>query len=185
MDEKFYISESSQITDITFREIFEQYRIRLCYFATKLLSSKQDAEDVVQEAFLKLWSKRNRFHDLNAIKAFLYITVKNRCIDITKHHKIIRHYEWEQTEGAEEVIMMKLIESEVIEIVRVAIQKLPPGCRNVVIMSYFEKLKNKEISDQLHISVNTVKTQKARGLHLLSDLLKKVPVLLLIATFFK
>jgi len=185
MDEKFYISDFYHINDITFRNIFEEYRIRLCYFATKLLASKQDAEDVVQEAFLKLWSKRNSFHDLNAIKAFLYITVKNRCIDIAKHHKVIRHYERGQTEGTEEDIVMNLIESEVIEYVHLAMQKLPPGCRNVLIMSYFEKLKNKEISDQLHISINTVKTQKARALHLLSDLLKDIPVLLLLATFFK
>lgn len=80
MDEEFYITGLHQGDEKIFRELFEKYHTRLCYFANTLLPFSEGAEDVVQEAFVKLWQKKIDFHSLNAVKTFLYITVKNRCL---------------------------------------------------------------------------------------------------------
>lgn len=174
MDETFYITFSQGGGQHNFRELFDQYHTRLCYFASSLLPEGRDTEDVVQEAFIKVWQKKEHFPNPDAIKAFLYITVKNACLNIYKHDKIIRKYGdlLQQEEADENNAMHRIIETEVLENIHQALEKLPAGCRNILHLSYFQELKNKEIAEQLHISINTVKTQKKRGLSLLRTILK-------------
>lgn len=173
MDEQFYITGLKNDDERIFRELFELYHSRLCYYATSILSGDESSEDVVQEAFVRLWQKRAQFSDLPAVRAFLYVTVRNQCLDIYKHDKVIRKYgDLLQKEDHTDQSINYLIEAEVLEKVHGAIQKLPLGCRNIMKLSYFEGLKNQDIADQLHVSINTVKTQKKRGLHLLRVLLK-------------
>ncbi|WP_119080685.1 RNA polymerase sigma factor [Chitinophaga alhagiae] len=171
MKEDFYIAGLTQGNEQVFREIFEEYHTRLCYFAATFLVTGQDAEDVVQEAFVKLWQRREHFPELNAVKAFLYITVKNSCLNIYKHNKVVRKYEGRLEEEWESDVMARIIESEVLENVFQALEKLPAGCRNVLQLSYFEGMKHKDIASHLQVSVNTVKTQKMRGIQLLKKLL--------------
>jgi len=172
MDDEFYITGLHQGDESVFRELFDRYHNRLCYFATALLTTDQNAEDVVQEAFVKLWQKKGHFHNLPAIKAFLYITVKNHCLNIYKHDRVVRKYGDLLEEEQDADVTVRLIEAEVLETVYQALQKLPSGCRNVLRLSYFEEMKNKEVADHLRISINTVKTQKKRGLQLLRTILK-------------
>lgn len=149
-----------------------------------MLATQRDAEDVVQEAFAKLWQRREHFADLNSIKAFLYITVKNSCRNIHKHDKVVRKYESLQEEGWESDPMIRMIESEALEDVFRALEKLPKGCRNVLQLSYFEGMKHKDIAHHLQVSVNTVKTQKTRGLQLLKRLLKGSPLAIFFGGYF-
>ncbi len=174
MDENFYIIGLQEGDERIFRKLFERYYPRLCYFASSLLPFSESEEDVVQEAFEKLWQKRMNFYNLKAVKTFLYITVKNRCLNIHKHGKVVKkHADRRQEETIEaHTIMDHLLEAEVLEKVNGALQRLPPGCRSVLHLSYFEGLKNKEVAAQLKVSINTVKTQKQRGLSLLRAILK-------------
>ncbi len=184
MNEEFYITGLLRGDERVFREIFEEYHTRLCYFASTMLATERDAEDVVQEAFVKLWQRREHFADLNSIKAFLYITVKNRCLNIYKHDKVVRKYGSLQEEAWESDAMIRIIESEALENVFRALEKLPKGCRNVLQLSYFEGMKHKDIALHLQVSVNTVKTQKMRGLQLLKRLLKDSPFAFFFSYYF-
>lgn len=173
MDEDFYITGLHQGDEKIFRKLFAKYHTRLCYFASTLLPSSEGVEDVVQEAFVKLWQKKTDFYNLNAIKTFLYITVKNRCLNIYKHDKVVKRYaDLLQDEAGEDEAMNRLLEAEILEKVHQALQKLPEGCRNVLHLSYFKGMKNREVAEHLHVSINTVKTQKKRALHLLRAILK-------------
>jgi len=173
MREEFYITDLHKGNEESFRAIYKIYRTRLCYFASKLLPDGESPEDVVQEAFVKLWQKHSHFHHPDSVKAFLYITVKNRCLNLSKHGKVVDRYNHLLHEEAnEEIIADYLLESEVLDNIYRALEKLPQGCRKVLQLSYFQELKNKEIAERLQVSVNTVKTQKKRGLHLLRGLLK-------------
>lgn len=173
MNEEIYITGLQRGNEQVFREIFDTYHTRLCYFATTLLNGEEPPEDVVQEAFAKLWQKKVHFPDMQSVKAFLYITVKNRCLNIYKHDKVVKKYnDLLQQESHEEDAASYIIEAEVLEEIYQALQKLPDGCRNVLKLSYFEGLKNKDIASELQVSINTVKTQKKRALHLLRGILK-------------
>ena len=153
-----------------FREVFTQLHTRLCYFATSLLAVDWSAEDVVQEAFVKLWERKADFSNIRSIKSFLYITVRNQCFNINKHQKVVeKHQRFIHTEEIQQPGYDKqsLIEAEVLDKIHQALQQLPQGCRTVMHFSYFEGMRNKDIAARLKVSINTVKTQKKRALHLL------------------
>lgn len=173
MNEEFYIEDLHKGDEDVFRVIFDKYHTRLCYFASTLLPDTATPEDVVQDSFVKLWQKRLHFPDEQSVKAFLYITVKNHCLNIYKHDKVVRKYaDLLPVERDSESSGHSVIEAEVLENIHLALQKLPVGCRNILQLSYFQGLKNKDIASHLDVSINTVKTQKKRGLHLLRAILK-------------
>lgn len=168
MDEEIFIADFRYGDEYAFKKIFDQFNIRLCYLASKLLPSTISPEDIVQDIFVKLWEKRNDFQSISAIKAFLYISVKNKCLNHIKHYKVQQKYQSLQNNDLEEdTIMNHIVESEVLERVYYAIKQLPKRCQSVMYLSYFEGMKNTEVASNLKVSVNTIKTQKKRGLALL------------------
>jgi RNA polymerase sigma-70 factor (ECF subfamily) len=154
--------------DEAFREIYNQYYTRLCFFASRLLPGCSETDDIVQEVFLKLWIKWEDIYDPKSIKAFLYISVKNSCLNSHKHKKVVRkYYKLNNVEPEEDVIASHIVEAEVLQLVHRKLEKMPQGCRNVMQLSYFQGMKDKDIAERLNVSINTVKTQKKRGLSLL------------------
>lgn len=168
MDEEIFIANLHYGEPAAFRDIFEEYHTRLCFFAAKLVPHGIASEDVVQDVFIKFWERRGEFETVESIKAFLYISVKNHCLNLFKHDKVVKKFSnLPHQEADEEIILSRMIESEVFEKVYRALETLPRGCRNVMHLSYFEGMKNQEIAQYLDVSINTVKTQKKRGLSLL------------------
>lgn len=163
-----------------FNHIFNMFYKRICFFAAGIVN-ENGAEDIVQDTFVKLWERRASFNDLNTIKAFLYLTTKNSCLNIYKHQKVVDKFESVQVEVIDESnIIYHLIEAEVLEEVHQAVQQLPQGYRKVIYLSYFEGLSNQETADYLNVSINTVKTQKVRSLRILREILKHSPTALVL-----
>ena len=71
-----------------FDAIYEMYFTAIYYFTRQLIGRKHEAEDIVSEAFFKLWTRRGNFANLEKIKSFLYISAKNDCLDYLRHEKI-------------------------------------------------------------------------------------------------
>lgn len=156
-----------------FHEIFNAFHSRLCFFAAGIVGDNISAEDLVQNAFVSLWQKRGDFNSPESVKSFLYIAVKNQCLNALRHGKMVKS-------KRSDILMARLVEtddhpiveSEVLEKLFTAILDLPQGCRSVLHLGYFKKMKNHEIAEYLKISINTVKTQKKRALQLLRGLMK-------------
>lgn len=164
-----------------FRAVFDRYWPRMCHFAATMLPDAGDAEDVVQEAFVRLWEHRARFRQDDAVRAFLYTSIRNRCLNIWKHDKVVRKYGQMLGVPRERPdAISQIIEAEVLDRVHRALELLPAGCRHVLELSYFEGLRNQDIAARLKVSVNTVKTQKKRALHLLRGMIRQAPVWLLL-----
>ncbi|WPU94345.1 RNA polymerase sigma-70 factor [Mucilaginibacter sabulilitoris] len=163
-----------------FNHVFNMFYKRICFFAAGIVN-EDSAEDIVQDAFIKLWERRNSFDNLNAIKAFLYLTTKNSCINTYKHQKVVDKFESAQVDIIDESnIIFHLIEAEVLEEVQQAVQQLPQSYRKVIYLSYFQGLSNQETADHLNVSINTVKTQKVRSLRILREILKHSPTALVL-----
>lgn len=164
------------------RQLFEQLYPRLCYFARGILQHDIEAEDVVQEAFMKLWRQRQQFNSFAALRSFLYISARHTCLNILKHQRVVHHHESgiQAEEADEPTVAQRLIQAEVAGQLREALDKLPPGCKQVIELGYLEGMRNNEIASLLHVSVNTIKTQKARGLYLLKGWLRTISILLLL-----
>ena len=152
------------------KEIFKAYYSRLVYFAFQLVLNKGKAEDIVQEAFIYYWKNQDGISSDNlSIKSYLYTTVKNASLNVLRHQQVeekyIKHFNPYPAE--EKHVDNVLINAEVLAQLHQAIESLPANCKKISKMSFLEEMKNQEIADELNISINTVKTQKQRGLQLL------------------
>lgn len=152
------------------KRIFDHFYAPLCFFAERMVVRREDAQDIVIECFVKLWELHGRFATMQNIKAFLYITTRNACLNHIKQSErdairqtAIAHAQPQTTDH----ILSEITKAEVLREVHAAIETLPPQCRKIMRMSFVEGMKNQEIAEQLKLSVNTVKNQKVRALYLL------------------
>jgi len=166
-----------------FNQIFHHYYAPLCFFAENITGSHDDAEDIVEELFVKLWNRQEQFDNDRHLKAFLYRSTKNACIDFFKAADRAgeRNLFYANEQGdIEESYLHDIIRSEVIREVYQAIQDLPTQCGKVITMSYVDGLSNQEIADALDINMQTVKNHKGRGLAILKSRLPQDKFILLL-----
>jgi len=169
-----------------FDHIFSQFYRPLCFFARRLVQDGQDAEDIVQDIFVKFWRRENNFDSVSSLKAFLFVSTRNACLDfIDKNHVKIKHQQYlVGKERLEEVtILHTIIEAEVLRQIFDAVDKLPEQCRKVIMMTFAEGKKPKEIAEELGVTVSTVNNQKMRGLNLLRNQLPDDSIYLAILLF--
>ncbi|MEZ0452808.1 RNA polymerase sigma-70 factor [Sphingobacterium thalpophilum] len=170
-----------------FTHLFDKYYKSLCYFANPITLDSQQAEDIVSECFFKLWANKENFDTLQNVKAFLYISCRNACINYLRNLKrrnTAQELYLSQLELSEENILYQIIEAEVLQALSDEIENLPDKCREVFKMLYIDNMKTDEIAAILGISVKTVRGHKARAIELLkTQLLKKGVSMALLLSF--
>jgi len=177
-DEQYWIDAFKRGDDQALSHFFYLYHKSLRYFATRLVQDEEEAEDIVSACFVKLWKgDHEQVKTLQNIKAFLYISCRNACLDSLKSLKTktaAQERYYQQLEQSEEPILRKIIESEVMEMLAHEIELLPDKCREVFKFIYFEHKKPDEIAAELGISPKTVSAHKAKAIELLkASVLKK------------
>lgn len=155
-------SNDSRVFDYLFNEYYNQ----LQYFAERLVSNREEAQDIVITAFRKFWGLKANFQTANNIKAFLYITIRNQCLDFLRYRQRLNEVKKEYEShllSAEEIQQVEhlIIESDLINKIYKEVQKLPNRCREIFILTYFKGLKTKEIATALQISESAVTTQRS------------------------
>ena len=159
--------ESEHLKDIpnidkkVFKRIFDQHFKALCAFGYKYVQDSSVAEDMIQEVFISFWEKRDNFDHEKAIKAFLYTSVRNKCLNYLKHKAVLQKHEGNLIYELESdtFFSQHVIEEETFNQLYIEIEQLPNSAQKVILLA-LKGLKNKEIADTLNISENTVKTQK-------------------------
>ena len=160
---------------VQFKILFDEHYQNLCFFAYTLVNDKVLAEDFVQEAFLALYKNQENINkDSKALKAYLYTSVKNSVLNWSRRLKVEKKYH-DKTPFLDFVDLNfenALIKAEIIGEINKIIVKLPASCQNVIKLYYLEGLSVKEIAEELQLSVNTIKTQKLRGVKYIQSQLK-------------
>ncbi len=152
-----------------FEILFKSYYVRLCGFARKYTSSSEEAEEIVQEVFLKVWERREHLKS-GEIKPYLFKSVQNYCLNFLEHKKVVDKYysviEFVYKSGGTSDIdaYEKLLGTELQKKVEEVTESLAPECKKIFLLSRNEGLKYKEIAERLNISVKTVETQMSRAL---------------------
>ncbi|WP_111596953.1 RNA polymerase sigma-70 factor [Chitinophaga skermanii] len=151
-----------------FNAFFVEHYKPLCFFATQLLANTGEAEDIVKDAFVKLWHKKADFDHPKSIKSFLYTTTRNACLNYLRHLKVHDHFQAEMQyldeNKRDELVLQQMIRTELMASIYKAIEALPEKRQQVFKMVYMEGLKLDEIAEKLGISVFTVKEHKAKAL---------------------
>lgn len=177
------VSEFNKGNPKSFSSIFNIYYSALCFFAERMILNREDAEDIVEESFVKLWKLHANFETMQNIKAFLYITTKNACRNFIKQTERATRNQSELVYTLaknEDHVLTEITRAEVLREVHAAIESLPPQCRKIVRMSFVQGMKNDEIAAELSLSINTVKNQKARAIQLLKVKLINTNLLVLL-----
>ena len=154
-----------------FAFFFDLHYRPLCYFASQLVGDSQDAEDIVKDTYVKLWLKHEDFATPQNIKAFLYITTRNACLNFLRHMQVKESSRKEllylEEEKGQQLVLNQMIRAELMQDIYSEIEKLPEKRRQVFKLAYVEGLKNDEIAAQMNISIHTVKEHKGKALQFL------------------
>ncbi len=166
-----------------FEMLFKTHYSPLCRYAFTYLDDVDSAEEIVQNTFIAFWEKRDIIQIDASLKAYLYRSVRNACLNELKRQKVRQlHAQSVVLEGesysqpSDQVTIAVELESKIQE----AIQSLPEQCRLIFRMSRFEELKYQEIANQLKISIKTVENQMGKALKLMRLKLKDYLPLILI-----
>jgi len=169
-----------------FEKIFREYFKSLHAYAFTFMKDDEQAEEVVQNVFCRIWEKRDQLKTDGSLKAYLYRAVHNESLNYLKHQKTRAafqvHYNSNEEQPAEQA-SEKMMVAELNGHIQKALNDLPLQCRIIFQLSRFENLKYKEIADQLNLSVKTVENQMGKALKVLRlKLAEFLPIVLYILT---
>lgn len=161
----------------TFEQIFEAYYTEMCVFGSCYVP-KDQAEDLVEDIFVKLLLNPVKFENTKHLKGYLFRAVYHSSLDYLKIAKrmLNRHdvYVTKQQAGDDETTYLNnIVKTEALHTLYSALNKLPEQMSKIMHLAYLENKSNIEIADELGITVNTVKTHKQRALTKLRELISK------------
>ncbi|MDD7884923.1 RNA polymerase sigma-70 factor [Flavivirga sp. 57AJ16] len=169
INDKEFISLLNEGDVAAFEILFKLYRSKLLYIASQYISSREDAEEIIQNVFLKVWTKKNIQSNING---YLYRVTRNACLDYLRSKKQLLNIEnnLSQLEASinydafSDDAASLVIEKELYQAVLKSIDLLPPKCKDVFVKSRIEGLNHKEISEKMDISKKTIETHITKAL---------------------
>jgi RNA polymerase sigma-70 factor (ECF subfamily) len=161
--------------DAALARLYDRYRLILFGLLLRILNSREEAEDVLQEVFLQIWRRAGDFDEARG-QAFTWMVTlaRSRAIDRLR----VINARWRLAASATDEISERVsdsavnaAESEQREIVSVALAQIPDEQRRTLILAYFEGLTQSEIATRLGAPLGTVKTRMRSGMTKLRELL--------------
>lgn len=161
----------------TFKQVFSSCYEGLCHYAYTILRDADEAEDVVQSMFMKLWERRKDLEIKDALKGYLFRAVHNQCLNNIEHRAVKKKYQDDNLESISSSVQhSETFPNELDEKIKKIVDSLPQQCRTIFIMSRYEELPHAEIAKNLNISVNTIQNQICKALKILREELKEIIV---------
>jgi len=163
-----------------FAELVSLYQDKLFHMSYRMLNSRQEAEDVVQDTFLRVYKNLDRYDLSMKFSTWIYRIATNLCIDRLRRRRPTYSLDAESSEheGLDGYSMLpsdnitpesELIITDTQRIIREAMEGLPPKYKSIMILRYIRDLSLQEISEIVDMPVTTIKTRVHRG----RDLLRK------------
>ena len=159
--------------EAAFRIIYNNYSSKLYYFVFEFIPLKDIAENIVQDTFVTLWNRRKDLKDDTNLASYLFTGAKNNALYRLRDKK----YRQKLFSNAMDVSELNLNTDalttvdtsafafqEIEQIIQETLSNLPPQCRKVFELSRLQEMKNKEIAEELNISVRTVEAHISKGL---------------------
>lgn len=159
-----------------FEKLFFEFYTPLCRYCLKFVGIPETSEEIVQEVFTYLWEKRDFIDIRFSYKSYLYTSVKNKSLDYLKSKYAKLSFSNENTLKNQPTSINPSIiaeEKELNCILIQAIDSLPLRCNTIFRLSRFSGLSNKEIAEELKISVKTVENQMTTALKKIKAYLEK------------
>jgi RNA polymerase sigma-70 factor (ECF subfamily) len=163
------------ISFLHFETLFKDNHQRLCSVAYNLVRDRDVAKDIVQDVFYKVWKNRDKIDATEKIEGYLMRATSRTALNYLRNN-------WRTVKIDREPLLVRTLKaaptSEEIDFteleirVRQAIDKLPPKCKTIYLLSRHEGLKYPQIADSLGLSLKTVENQMSIALEKLRNSLK-------------
>lgn len=194
------VSQFNAGEGIAFDKVYKAFYKYVFHFTRKMLNDEDDARDITQETFIKLWKHEGHFETSQKIKAFVSVTAQNACFNLIRNRNrankkllnvadgmaiAVEHEDFEEIERKE---LRMLIEANTLEVLKQAIEKLPEDKREAVNLYYFGNLTKVEIAARCDISPTAAAKRINKAIDLLRiNLLPRniTFVFIVVAHFFK
>ncbi|KIL37998.1 RNA polymerase subunit sigma-24 [Gordoniibacillus kamchatkensis] len=168
-----------------FEELVQLYKDKIYHLAYRMLGNRQEAEDAVQETFLRVYMNLERYDEQQKFSTWIFRIGTNLCIDRLRKKKPNYSLDAElpEGEGGDWYSMLpsedatpedRVIVSETQRQIHRAIETMPDKYKSVVILKYLQDMSLQEIGEVLDMPVTTVKTRVHRGREFLRQQLEKL-----------
>ena len=161
MDEAILIAGLKQGDNSSYETLFKLYYVRFVKFADAIIDDRQAAEDLVQEAFMKVWLNRSKLVEGLSISNYLYVLVKRAAINFLRDRKFAEEISAELGESLRsgQSVESSFSADETLRQNVSSVEQLPERRRNVFRLSRGKGMSNKEIARELNVSEKTVERQ--------------------------
>lgn len=190
-DDAYCLIKIKEGDEFYFNLIFEKYRNQLFTYLYKVSKSKEIAEEIVLDVFLKLWHGREAITEIQKLESFLYTVAHNKAIDFfraAKRSPVLQQAVWDAMSdiATGDSADARLQHSNLEVLIREAIDQLSPQRRKVFELRQEQGLSYAEIAAALNLSPNTVRNHLAASVEFIREYLRKNnAVLILPAAFFE
>jgi RNA polymerase sigma-70 factor (ECF subfamily) len=158
---------------VAFYNLYERYCRRLYGFVFRYIKQKEDAEEIVQEVFVKIWESRNKIDAYSSFESFLFTIAYNTTISLlrkrTSEKKYLEHLQSLQHPDDLPDLIDEIHFNELNDRVQLLLNELTPRQKEIYHLSREEGLSHDEIAKKLDISVNTVKKHMVNTLAFLKS----------------
>lgn len=169
-----------------FQQEFSHYYEPLCQYAYSIVKEMHVCEDIVQDIFLHVWEKKQNLVGNEGIRYYLFTAVRNNCLTWLQRNKrsvVTALTGQEIMQPAPELYSNENTETDFQVLMQSALDRLPPKCREVFVLSRMGKLTYQEIADTQGISVKTVENQMGKALRILRNFIRERQTYLPIVLF--
>jgi RNA polymerase sigma-70 factor (ECF subfamily) len=155
-----------------YKELFASLYNYLFHFARTLVKSKESAEEIVSDVFIKVWEKRKELETVENLKVYLYVSTRNTAFNYLEKQKRNATAPIIEFAAAFTSVYLNpeqlMISADTLVLIQKAIDQLPPKCRTIFKLVKEDGLKYREVAEVLELSLKTVENQLAIALHKIS-----------------
>lgn len=154
--------------------LFELHRTKVYNLSWRMLGSPQDAEDVLQEIYMKVFDRIGNYRGDSAFSTWLYRMTTNHCLDILRRRKILTFLGFENApEAVDKKDSEKVPNLGFSPVIAQALEKLPGKQKACLLMREMEDMSYEDIASALQLSLGSVKSNIHRAKAFLKDALEK------------
>lgn len=171
MTEETLLSEFKKGNERAFAQIVERFKSMLVLEVYYIVRDADTAQDIVQELFLKLWSKRKELDIRGSLTPYLLLAARNNAISYLRKMEVVKKNEDGYGYLQDMVVEYRPFENQELAVdIEQAIDSISaPACKRVFKLLYLEKKTHREISSELNISIQVVKNQVYRALKIVRE----------------
>ncbi|QGY46160.1 RNA polymerase sigma-70 factor [Maribellus comscasis] len=167
--------------EAAFKVLFNDFYPKLYYFVLEFVSVKDIAENIVQDTLVTLWNKRNELKDDSNLTSYLFTVAKNNALKKLRDKRYSQKLFTNTIDVGELDLNAETLSAvdtsvcafmDIEQIIQETLASLPPQCRKVFELSRFQEMKNREIAEELNISVKTVEKHISKGIRTFKVALK-------------